>query len=232
MKIAVIIVAAGRGRRLGSDIPKQYLPIGDSCALRRSVNAFAMFPDVRWIVPVIGPDDHQLCADALNGLDLSALNAPVTGGDTRAASVRRGLESLQSAAPDVVLIHDAARPFVPSDVIRNVIAALQDHQGAFAALPVVDALWQSDGDLAQTAVSRHHLWRAQTPQGFRFDAILAAHLAHDGAGADDVAVAREAGLDVKIVLGAEQNYKITTAADLSRARRDAEITGRDDIEKM
>jgi 2-C-methyl-D-erythritol 4-phosphate cytidylyltransferase len=101
-----------------------------------------------------------------------------------------------------------------------VIAALGSHDGAFAALPVVDALWSSSGELAQSPVPRDGLWRAQTPQGFDFAKILQAHQSHDGSGADDVAVARDAGLNVRLIPGSEANYKITTAADLDRAIRD------------
>jgi 2-C-methyl-D-erythritol 4-phosphate cytidylyltransferase len=135
--------------------------------------------------------------------------------------VRRGLESLEPSQPDCVLIHDAARPFVPVGVIEAVIAALRQSDGSCAALPLVDALWKSENNNAQRPVAREGLWRAQTPQGFRFEKILEAHRCHDGLGADDVTVAREVGMDVKLVLGSEQNYKITTADDLERAISDA-----------
>lgn len=235
MSIAVIIVAAGRGRRLGGEIPKQYLALGDSCSIRLAIEAFLCVPDVTALVPVIHPIDRGLYCDALTGLigrtgpigrtGLTGrtdprLLEPVMGGDTRAASVRNGLERLAGEGPELVLIHDAARPFIPLGVIQGVIEALADSDGACAALPVVDALWQADGDTAMAPVPRDGLWRAQTPQGFHFAKILAAHRAHDGSGSDDVAVAREAGLQVTLVPGSEQNYKITTAADLERARRE------------
>lgn len=221
MSVAVVIVAAGRGSRLGGDIPKQYVPLGRACPLRRSVEAFLAVGAVRWVLPVIHAADRALCDAALDALGDPRLLAPVTGGDTRARSVRRGLEALERARPGRVLVHDAARPFVPAEVIMNVIAALDDCEGACAALPVVDALWTAGGGRALEAVPRQDLWRAQTPQGFRFDAILKAHRLHDGIGADDVAVARQAGLAVALVAGSERNYKITTAADLDRARSDA-----------
>ena len=109
---------------------------------------------------------------------------------------------------------------MPPRVIKNVIEALDVDEGAFAALPVVDALWSAEGTRAAAPVSREGLWRAQTPQGFDFKKILAAHRDHGGLGADDVAVAREAGMQVRIVQGSEQNYKITTKADLERALAD------------
>lgn len=220
MSIAVIIVAAGRGRRLGGEIPKQYLSLGDSCSIRRSMDTFLALPEVTAILPVIHPDDLTLYRDAVDGLHSTRLLSPVMGGDTRARSVHNGLDRLEAEAPDLVLIHDAARPFTPRSVIRGVIAALSKNDGACAALPVVDALWRGDANAAITPVARDGLWRAQTPQGFHFAKILAAHRSHDGSGADDVAVAREAGMGVTLVLGSEYNYKITTTADLDRARQE------------
>lgn len=227
MSVAVVVVAAGRGHRLGSEIPKQYIPLGEKTSFRRVIETFLSYDDVRWIVPVIHPDDHSSYNDALAGLDDARLLDGVEGSDTRARSVRNGLERLAARAPDHVLIHDAARPFLTVDVIDRVMAALKTEEGACAALPVVDALWRSDDNRADTAVSRQGLWRAQTPQGFAFSKILAAHRAHDGMGADDVAVAKEFGLRVQLVLGSDQNYKITTAADLQRALFDAKTLDRE-----
>ena len=222
MSVAVIIVAAGRGRRLGAELPKQYLPLGESTSIRLAIEAFLRVQEVHWLVPVIHPADRDLCADALAGLDDLRILSAVDGGETRALSVRRGLERLEDLEPDRVLIHDAARPFVSETVIREVIAALDENDGACAALPVVDALWRTDGVAAQEQVPRDGLWRAQTPQGFRFLKIMEAHRSHNGSGADDVTVAREVGLNVRLVIGSEQNYKITTQADLKRALYDVE----------
>lgn len=219
MSVAALIVAAGRGRRLGAPTPKQYIPLNGPPALRRSVAALLAAPGVTRALVVIHPDDADLYAEAMDGLDDSRLGGWVAGGATRAASVREGLEALAAEAPDRVLIHDAARPFVPQAVIAAVIAALEDCDGACAALPVVDALWRAEGDdMATDSVPRDGLWRAQTPQGFRFAPILAAHRNADPDAADDVAVARAAGLRVRFVPGSEANYKITTAADLERAQ--------------
>ena len=222
MLIAGVIVAAGRGHRLGGDIPKQYARLGTSCALRQSIEAFLATPRIGALQVVIHPDDHPLYAEAVRGVWDRRLLPPASGGATRAASVLKGLEALAPRGPEGVLIHDAARPFVPFAVIEAVIDALDHAPGAFAALPVVDALWTSEDHRAERPVPRDGLWRAQTPQGFRFEAILAAHHGHDGDAADDVAVARAAGLEVRIVLGSEANYKITTAADLARAQADIE----------
>jgi len=167
---------------------------------------------------VIGMEDQADYAGAIAGLVSDRLRPPVPGAATRAGSVLAGLEALESDAPDVVLIHDAARPFVTPALISAIVAALEGAPGALLALPVVDALWREEEGAAQEPVAREALWRAQTPQGFRFAEILAAHRAHSGEAADDVAVAREAGLEVRLVAGSESNFKITTAADLDRAR--------------
>ena len=222
MPFAVVIVAAGRGTRLGSEVPKMYFSLNGACALRRSIDAFLALSDVRHLCTVIHPDDAERYDDAVCDLNDPRVLDPVNGGPNRADSVRRGLEALTSFSPDHVLIHDAARPFIDEGTIQAVLDALEASDGAFAALPVVDALWREDGGFADVPQSRDGLWRAQTPQGFRFEKILTAHREHGGQGADDVAVAREAGLAVKLVLGSEQNYKITTADDLARAIADAE----------
>lgn len=220
MSTAVVIVAAGRGHRLGGETPKQYVPLAGRCALRRCVERFLEIGRIDMLLAVIHPDDSQLCADALHGVTSRRLLPPVAGGSTRAESVLRGLQALAPRSPTRVLIHDAARPFVPAEVVLAVVDALDTAPGAFAALPVVDALWSGEDNRARAPVPRDGLWRAQTPQGFHFDRILAAHRDHRGDAADDVAVARAAGLEVRIVAGSEANYKITTAADLARARAD------------
>lgn len=220
MSVAVVIVAAGRGRRLGGETPKQYLPLADRCAIRCAVDAFLAVEAVTHVLPVIHPDDAPLCDAALAGIEDARLLEPAGGADTRARSVRKGLEALRVYQPEKVLIHDAARPFVTSDIIHDVIAALDSADGACAALPVVDAVWRAGRSKVPEAVSREALWRAQTPQGFDFDRILAAHRAHDGTGADDVTVAAEVGLAVEFVVGSERNYKITTSDDYARALSD------------
>ena len=225
MVTAAIIVAAGRGQRLGGAVPKQYLPLGESCALRLSIGLFLATTRIGAVRAVIHPDDRPLYAEAVRGLDDARLLSPVDGGATRAASVLTGLESLVPCRPDRVLIHDAARPFAPPRLVAAVLDALDLAPGAFAALPVVDALWTAEGPCAAAPVPRDRLWRAQTPQGFHFDRILAAHRGNRGDAADDVAVARACGIEVRIVPGSEANYKITSEADLARARSDVAAAG-------
>ncbi len=226
MRTAGLIVAAGRGRRLGADRPKQYERLGGATVLGLAARALLACERLDALLVVIHPEDREAYAEAAAAFADPRLLAPAIGRDTRADSVLAGLEALADRAPETVLIHDAARPFLPRAVIDRVLAALEAAPGACPVLPVVDALWREEAGRAGAAVDRSTLRRAQTPQGFRFDAILAAHRARRGEAADDVAVARAAGLEVRLVEGAEEACKITTAADLVRARRDlGEDTG-------
>ncbi len=223
MRTAGLIVAAGRGLRLGGDMPKQYLRLGGSTVLARAIRALLDHPAVGTVMVVINPDDRAHYETCVASIADTRLASPVTGGPTRCASVLAGLEALVGHGPDKVLIHDAARPFVSQPVISAVVAALAEAPAAFPALPLVDALWRAgEGLMVADPIDRVHLWRAQTPQGFAFHDILAAHRRHVGDAPDDVAVARAAGLGVRVVPGAEENYKITTAGDLAKARRTLE----------
>ena len=222
MRIAALIVAAGSGTRAGGDIPKQYTTLGGLSILQRSIDAFVASGSICEIRTVIHAGAEGLYTASLSGAP-AVLGPPVTGGASRQASVRAGLEALVPSSPDVVLIHDAARPFVSGGVIRRVVDALATYAGAIPALPVADTLKRAhpDGTIGAT-VPREGLWRAQTPQGFRFSAILDAHRRASTAGrddfTDDAAIAEWAGLQVALVDGEPQNVKITTAADIAEAR--------------
>ncbi len=218
MRVAALIVAAGRGQRLGGAVPKQYLPLGDRPVLRHGLDTFLAHPAISVVQVVIGSGDRQHYDTAIAGLDASRLRPPAAGAAARAASVLAGLEALEPEKPQAVLIHDAARPFVTPALISATLAMLAHAPGALPALPIIDALWREQDGTAAAPVAREGLWRAQTPQGFRFADILAAHRAHSGDAADDAAVARAAGLEVRLVPGSESNFKITTARDLERAR--------------
>lgn len=214
MNIAVVIVAAGRGTRAGGDLPKQWQELAGRPVLAHVLAAFAPLP----CIVAIHPDDRARAEAALPDVEL------VSGGETRAASVRAALEALAGRGVTRVLIHDGARPFASKALIARVLGALDDHPGAAPALAVTDALWTGTAGLVTGTRDRAGLFRAQTPQGFRFDAILAAHRAHPGGAADDVEVARFAGLDVAIVEGEEENLKLTFPGDF--ARGEAILRGR------
>ena len=205
MTTAAIIVAAGRGLRAGGDLPKQWQMLGGIPVLAHSLAAFAGMARLL----VIHPEDRAL-AEGL-GVEL------VAGGATRAASVRNALEALAGRGVARVLIHDGARPLVSAAVVGRVLAALDTQPGAAPAVAVSDALWTGAAGLVTGSRDRAGLFRAQTPQGFHFADILAAHRQHQGEAADDVAVARAAGLDVAIVEGDESNLKLTFPGDFARA---------------
>jgi 2-C-methyl-D-erythritol 4-phosphate cytidylyltransferase/2-C-methyl-D-erythritol 2,4-cyclodiphosphate synthase len=215
-RCVALVVAAGRGSRFGGEIPKQWRDLGGRPVLRHSLAAFAAHPAIDAVFAVIHPDDRALFDAAAAGL---SLNEPIAGGPTRQDSVRLGLEALAAEAPDLVLIHDGARPFIDGSVISRVVAALKDKAGAIPAMPVHDTLKRSDpSGLIEATVPRNGLWRAQTPQGFHFPALLAAHRAAMGQElTDDAAVAEKAGMAVRLVTGSEDNVKITTTEDLRRA---------------
>ncbi len=220
-----VIVAGGRGERLRgqSDIPKQYLPLAGAPVLAHSLRVLANHPKIDRTQVVIHPNDRDRY-DAAAGPFAARLAGPVAGGQTRQESVRRGLEALEVMAPEYVLIHDAARPFLTADLATRLLAALDDHEGAIAAEPVTDTLKRASADgLIADTVDRANLWRAQTPQAFRFPDILSAHRRAAAAGkdtfTDDAALAEWAGLRVQLVASPGNNMKLTTREDFALAER-------------
>ncbi len=196
-------------------MPKQYRRISGKAVLTHTLHAFSSHEAIDAVRVVIHPDDQALYDGAAAGHDLLP---PVHGGATRQDSVRLGLESLSELEPDYVLIHDAARPFISANTISDVIGALTEYQGAIPALAVTDTIKRADDGIISQTVDRSALWRAQTPQGFHFGPILAAHQEAKGRElTDDAAVAEAAGLQVKIVLGSDRNIKITSTEDFARA---------------
>jgi len=224
--VAVLIVAAGRGLRAGGGVPKQYRPLAGIPVLRRTIEAFRAHPTVDRIVTVIGPEDGADYAAATADLDPPPTAA--IGGSTRQESVFNGLialEKCESGPPDLVLIHDAARPFAPAALIDRVIAAAQAHGAALPALAIPDTIKRArrdpDATLAiEETVPRDALYGAQTPQGFRFTDILAAHrLGRSAQATDDAALFEAMGERVVLVEGAWETQKLTTAEDFRRAER-------------
>ncbi len=216
METVALILAAGCGARFGGTAPKQYQNLAGQPVLRRAVRAFLNHPCVDAVRVVIGPKDHLSYQNALGDLPLLP---PVVGGESRQQSGRLGLESFQAQTPRHVLIHDAARPCLPAIVIDRVLDALRDTPGAVPALPVADTIKRGDHrGFGNETVDRMNLWRAQTPQGFHYARILAAHqAATDRNLTDDAAVAAAAGMAVRLVEGSVENIKLTTPEDLRRA---------------
>ncbi len=231
MKTAVVIVAAGRGSRAAAaaGVPKQYAHIGGVAVLTHTIRAFASHPRVDLVQVVIHPDDLTAYGQAWpmpRSPDApgSKVLPAVTGGTTRQASGLKGLAALAAHNAASVMIHDAARPFVDPGTIDRVLDALVHASGAIPGLQVADTLKRvGDAGLISGTVDRTNLWRAQTPQAFRFADIWPAHQRAAAAGlrdfTDDAALAEWAGLGVTIVEGQEGNRKITTPEDLAMADR-------------
>lgn len=211
-----LVLAGGRGSRAGGGVPKQYRDIGGMPMLRRTLAAFAEHPDVDAVRAVIHPDDTNLYQDVAQGLDLLD---PVFGSDSRQGSSYNGLLSIDNFNPNIVLIQDAARPFTDRETVRRIIDSLASAAAAIAAVPVIDTIKRGDAqDRVSGTVERAGLWRAQTPQGFRYKAILDAHTAvKDQELTDDAGVAEATGMPVRLVMGHENNIKITTEEDFMRA---------------
>ncbi len=231
-KVAVVVVAGGRGTRAGGglgSVPKQYRPLAGTPVLAHTVRAILAHPAVSALTVVIHPDDVPLYdAAACHFPDAAGrLLPPALGGAERQASVRAGLESLAAREPDLVLIHDAVRPFVTPAAIDAALAALAHHGAVVVGTPVIDTVKRTDpGGAVVETVPREGLWRAATPQGFRFGLILEAHRTAAAAGrtdfTDDGAVAAFAGHDVHMVAIPEGNVKLTTPDDFTAA--EARIT--------
>jgi 2-C-methyl-D-erythritol 4-phosphate cytidylyltransferase / 2-C-methyl-D-erythritol 2,4-cyclodiphosphate synthase len=215
--VYALVVAAGRGSRFGGNLPKQYLPLGGVSVLRHAVVRLADHPLITNVLVAIRPEDKTLFDNTLGGINVLPA---VAGGATRQDSVRLGLEVLAAYRPDLVLIHDGARPFPDRQLVDRVIDGLGQAPAAIPCLPLRDTIKRAeDGNIRET-IDRSTLWRAQTPQGFYFDAILAAHRCAIGRNLpDDAAVAEAAGLVPLVVEGSEENLKVTTPEDLAAAER-------------
>ncbi|WP_053239677.1 bifunctional 2-C-methyl-D-erythritol 4-phosphate cytidylyltransferase/2-C-methyl-D-erythritol 2,4-cyclodiphosphate synthase [Pleomorphomonas koreensis] len=225
-RVAVILAAAGRGARAAAagEPPKQYRTLCGRPVIARTIAAFLGHPGVDRLLAVIHPDDRDLYAAAIAGLDDPRLLPPVFGGADRQASCLAGLEALSADAPDLVLIHDAVRPFIGAAAIDRVIGALGREVAVLAGVPVTDTVKRADDDgYVGETVPRQNLWRAATPQGFRYAEIVAAHRALSARGVtgitDDAAVAEMAGHRVWLVDGGADNVKLTTPEDFAMAEQ-------------
>jgi 2-C-methyl-D-erythritol 4-phosphate cytidylyltransferase/2-C-methyl-D-erythritol 2,4-cyclodiphosphate synthase len=210
-RIAAVLVAAGSGSRFGADTPKQFLTVAGQPVIRHAAAALAREVSALQPVGEVGP-----IATALAGTEYLPV---VAGGATRQESVRAGLEALAPHAPDVVLVHDAARPFIPPGTIAALLAALEAAPGAIPAVAVADTLKRGrEGRIVET-VPRDGLWRAQTPQAFRFPLLLELHRRAADGTTDDASILEAAGHAVALVPGHEDNIKLTWPEDLVRLER-------------
>lgn len=214
-RLAAVLLAGGTGSRLGAETPKQYLSIGGRPVLRHAAEALA---EAGALIQPVGAAEPIIAA--LAGL---AHLPPVPGGATRQDSVRAGLEALAALAPELapelVLVHDGARPVVPAASVAAVLDALRTHAGAIPAVPVADTLKRGAHGVIAATVPREALFRAQTPQGFRFATLLALHRAAAPGATDDAAILEAAGHGVALVAGHEDNIKLTYPEDLVRLER-------------
>jgi 2-C-methyl-D-erythritol 4-phosphate cytidylyltransferase / 2-C-methyl-D-erythritol 2,4-cyclodiphosphate synthase len=219
VQVAAVVVAAGQGVRAGGDLPKQFRRIAGETLLRRTLSRFIETPTVSFVQPVIRPEDADLVRAETAGLNVLP---PVFGGATRQASVRAGLEALLSRKPDIVLVHDAARPFASADLIVRAIVAAEKTGAAIPGLPVTDTIKRVDNSgIVETTVDRALLRLVQTPQAFAFPALIAAHRRAAEQGredfTDDAALAEWAGMKVSVFPGEAGNIKFTTPEDFVRA---------------
>ena len=213
MTLTTLIVAAGKGERLGGGVPKQYRMLGGKPVLRWAVESLIRHPAVRSTRVVIGIGQEELATAALQGLDVGEL---IEGGAERADSVKAGLSAVGG---DAVLVHDAARPFCPAEIVDRLIAPLEFFEGAAPVLPVGETLSRASDRLGET-VDRSGLVRVQTPQAFRVDALRRAYADWSGAPpTDETTVVRAAGMQVAAVAGDPSLEKITTPADFERAEQ-------------
>ena len=220
--VAAVVVAAGRGLRAGGDMPKQYRELAGEPVIRTSLRLFALHPKVALVQPVIHPDDGARFGAAAAGLKLLA---PVFGGATRQASARAGLEALAPLRPDLVLIHDAARPYASAALVSRAIAAVAATGAAVPVMPVADTVKSIDADgLIEGTLDRTKLRTVQTPQVFAYAPVLDAHRRAAASGladfTDDAALAEWAGLKVASFAGEPGNLKLTTPEDVARAEHD------------
>ena len=218
-QVAAVVVAAGQGLRAGGEIPKQFRRIAGETLLERALSAFAEAPDVTFVQPVIRPDDVDLVRRLTGGMNVLE---PVAGGATRQASVRAGLEALVACTPDIVLIHDAARPFASASLITRAIAAAEKTGAAIPALPVTDTVKRIDSTgTIEATLDRNSIRLVQTPQAFAFPALFDAHRRALAQGrndfTDDAALAEWAGIKVSVFAGEPGNIKFTTPEDFARA---------------
>ena len=222
-KTAVIIAAAGTGKRMGSSIPKQYLKIGGEPILLKSIRAFCDNKEIDWIVVVTNGDYIQACLEMKDRYGLDKIQAVIEGGEERQDSVYRAIVEIDRLCPEIeyVLVHDGARPFVRQETINAVLEAAEEKGAAVACVPVKDSIRQEkDGESAN--LPRQRLYAVQTPQGFQKEILRKAYeqaFADGYYGTDDATLAERIGQSVALVRGTYDNIKITTREDMPMESR-------------
>jgi 2-C-methyl-D-erythritol 4-phosphate cytidylyltransferase/2-C-methyl-D-erythritol 2,4-cyclodiphosphate synthase len=211
MSVAAILVAAGSGSRFGAAMPKQFLALAGKPVIRHAAEALMAHAEL--LQPVGKPSAIEAALDGMQHLPV------VPGGATRQDSVRAGLKALEGYAPDIVLVHDAARPLIPLGMVPELLSALQSASGAIPAIPVADTLKHVVDGLIVRTVPRESLYRAQTPQAFRYQILLTAHRGKIAGATDDASLLEALGERVAVVAGAEDNIKLTYPEDLARLER-------------
>jgi 2-C-methyl-D-erythritol 4-phosphate cytidylyltransferase len=221
MKVAGVVVAAGRGIRAGGELPKQYETVENTHMLTLTVAALLKSKKIEAIVVVINPLDIDLYINSIKNITDKRLLPYCLGGNERSESVRLGLKALTKCNPKKVLIHDAARPYITTKTINKVLKSLDRNAAVLPVLPIFDAIWERQKLTYKTGniipgPNRNNLYRAQTPQGFDYSTICLAYTKSNKNTLDDISIAYEAGVPISTVLGDENNYKITSAAQLKK----------------
>ena len=226
MNSSVIIVAAGKGKRFREKIPKQYVNLNCESIINLSIKKFLNIKEIKYILPVINAKHIKLYNKNINKLNkfknFKKILSPCFGGNERCISVRKGLETISklSDIPSKVLIHDAARPFVSKKIIKKVINKLENFDAVLPCINFNDTIWKIEKDKFNLLKKRNSYFRAQTPQGFKFNKILKAHLNNDETWAyDDIYLAKKNNFKITKVLGSEFNIKITKPEDIQIAER-------------
>jgi 2-C-methyl-D-erythritol 4-phosphate cytidylyltransferase len=226
MNSSVIIVAAGKGKRFREKTPKQYVNLGCESIINLTIKKFINIKEIKYILPVINAKHIELYHNNINKLsaleNFKKILPPCTGGNERCVSVRKGLETISKIRdnPSRVLIHDAARPFVSKKIIKKVINKLENFDAVLPCINFNDTIWKIKKDQFNLLTDRRSYFRAQTPQGFKFNKILKAHLNNDETWAyDDIYLAKKNNFKITKILGSEFNIKITKPEDLQIAER-------------
>ena len=226
MNSSVIIVAAGKGKRFKEKIPKQYVDLGNESIINLTIKKFLNMKEIKYILPVINKKHIKFYNKSINKLNDSKsfkkILPPCFGGNERCISVRKGLKTISKLKdnPSKVLIHDGARPLVSKKIIKKVINKLENFDAVLPCINFNDTIWKIEKDQFNLLTNRTSYFRAQTPQGFKFNKIFKAHLNNDEKWAyDDIYLARKNNFKITKVLGSEFNIKITKPEDLQIAER-------------